>query len=91
MLTKLAKYKGPVIATSAAIVLLAAYVIPFDSLLGIATAAKGGNNNNGNPNSAQGGHPTNENAYKVCQKKIDKGQQVPPPKKCYGFESNNGA
>jgi hypothetical protein len=84
ILIKLAKHKRAVIAAGAALVLLAAYVIPFDSLLGIATAAKGGNSNNDNPNSAQGGHPTNPNAYKVCEHNTT-------PKKCYGFESNDGA
>ena len=79
ILTKLAKHKTTVIAAGAALVLLAAYVIPFDSLLGIATAAKGGNSNNDNPN-----------RYKVCEKPFGDpnkpGNQNPPPK-CYGRTS----
>jgi hypothetical protein len=79
ILTKLAEHKGAVIAAGAALILLAAYVIPFDSLLGAATAAKGGNSNNDNPN-----------RYKVCEKPFGDpnkpGNQNPPPK-CYGRTS----
>jgi hypothetical protein len=75
-LTTLAMHKGVLIASTAAVVLLAAYVIPFDSLFGMASAAKGGNSNNDNPN-----------RYKVCEKPFGDpnkpGNQNPPPK-CYG-------
>ena len=74
ILTKLEKHKR-VIAAAAALVLLAAYFIPFGSLLGTATAAKGGNSNNGN-----------DNRLKVCEKPFGDpnkpGNQNPPPK-CY--------
>jgi hypothetical protein len=76
--TKLAMHKSVLIAATAAVVLLAAYVIPFDSLFGMASAAKGGNPNNGNDN--------RENRFKVCTKPFDgdkPGNQNPPPK-CYG-------
>ena len=67
------RYKGQIMA-GAAVVVLAVYFLPIgDIIFGSAVAAKGGQ------------PPTNENAYKVCEKKIDKGQEVPPPKKCYGF------
>jgi hypothetical protein len=42
-LTKLAMHKGLLIAAGTALVLLTAYVIPFDSMFGIVSAAKGGN------------------------------------------------
>jgi hypothetical protein len=75
----LASHKAMVITTGAALVLLAAYVIPFDSLLGLASAAKGENPNNDNPN-----------RYKVCEKPFGDpnkpGNQNPPPK-CYGRTS----
>jgi hypothetical protein len=45
-----------------ALLLLAAYVIPWDSLLETAFAAKGGAGNHGNNND-------NSNRYKVCEKK----------------------
>jgi hypothetical protein len=61
---------------------LVVYVLPIGDILSPVSAAKGGQQ------SAEGGHPTNDNAYKVCEKKIEKGQQVPPPKKCYGFTGN---
>lgn len=72
-LTILATHKNVLIASTAAIVLLAAYVIPFDSLFGMASAAKGGNPNNDNPN-----------RYKVCEKKEVTGKGN-VPNKCYGI------
>jgi hypothetical protein len=68
-LSDLAKHKHLLIAVTAAVVLLAAYVIPFDSLFGMASAAKGGNPNNDNPN-----------RYKVCEKKEATGKGNLPPK-----------
>jgi hypothetical protein len=67
--TKLAMHKGVLIASTAAVVLLTAYVIPFDSLFGMASAAKGGNPDNDNPN-----------RYKVCEKKELTGKGNLPPK-----------
>jgi hypothetical protein len=74
-LNNLAKHKAALIAATAAIVLLTAYVIPFDSLFGMASAAKGGNPNNDN---------SNNNRYKVCEKKEITGKGN-VPKKCYGI------
>jgi hypothetical protein len=74
-LTNLATHKAALIAATAAIVLLTAYVIPFDSLFGMASAAKGGNPNNDNPNN---------NRYKVCEKKEITGKGN-VPQKCYGI------
>ena len=70
-LNSIAKHKNVVIAATAAVVLLAAYVIPFDSLFGMASAAKGGN--------------PNDNRYKVCDKKEATGKGN-VPKKCYGID-----
>ena len=70
-LTDLAKHKHLLIATTAPVVLLAAYVIPFDSLFGMASAAKGGD--------------PNDNRYKVCDKKEATGKGN-VPKKCYGID-----
>ena len=56
ILTELAKHKAAIIAAGGAVILLAAYVIPWDSLLESASAAKGGNGN----------HDGNDNRYKVC-------------------------
>ncbi len=70
-LTNLAMHKGVVIAATAAIVVLTAYVIPFDSLFGMASAAKGGTTDN-------------EHRYKVCDKKEMTGKGN-VPKKCYGI------
>ncbi len=64
-------HKGVVIAATAAIVVLTAYVIPFDSLFGMASAAKGGTTDN-------------EHRYKVCDKKEMTGKGN-VPKKCYGI------
>jgi hypothetical protein len=79
ILSILATHKGIVIAAGAAVVVLAAYVVPFDSLLGLASAAKGGNPDNDNPN-----------RFKVCDKPFGDpnkpGNQNPPPK-CYGITS----
>ena len=72
-LSTLAMHKGVLIASMAALVLLTAYVIPFDSLFGMASAAKGGNPNNDNPN-----------RYKVCEKKEVTGKGN-VPNKCYGI------
>ncbi len=47
-LTTLAMHKGVLIAAGAALVLLTDYVIPFDSMFGMASAAKGGNTDNPN-------------------------------------------
>ena len=73
-LTTLAMHKGVLIATGAALVILRAYVMPLDSMFGLASAAKGGNTDNDN----------RDNRYKVCEKKelTDKGNL---PKKCYGI------
>lgn len=67
-------HKGVLIAATDAIVVLTAYVMPLDSLFGLASAAKGGNNDNDN----------RDNRFKVCEKKeaTDKGNL---PKKCYGI------
>jgi hypothetical protein len=70
-LTKLAMHKGAAIAVTALIVVLAAYVIPFDSLFGMASAAKGGTTDN-------------EHRYKVCDKKEATGKGN-VPQKCYGI------
>jgi hypothetical protein len=75
ILNMLAKHKGAVIAAGATLVLLAAYVIPFDSLTGMASAAKGGNTDN-------------DNRFKVCKFPFgneDKPGNQNPPKKCYGI------
>jgi hypothetical protein len=72
-LTTLATHKGVLIAVTAAILVLTAYVIPFDSLFGTASAAKGGNPNN-----------DNLNRYKVCEKKEVTGKGN-VPNKCYGI------
>jgi hypothetical protein len=72
ILSTLAKHKRVVIAGGTALALLAGYVVPLN-LTDTASAAKGGQ------------PPTNENAYKVCEKKAEKGLEVPPPKKCYGI------
>jgi hypothetical protein len=72
-LNTLVTHKGVVIAATAAIIVLTAYVIPFDSLFGMASAAKGGNPNNDNPN-----------RYKVCEKKELTGKGN-VPQKCYGI------
>jgi hypothetical protein len=72
-LTTLAMHKGVLIASTVAIVLMTAYVVPFDSLFGMASAAKGGNPNNDNPN-----------RYKVCEKKEVTGKGN-VPNKCYGI------
>jgi hypothetical protein len=50
---------------------LVVYFLPIGDILSPVFAAKGGQQ------SAAGGHPTNENAYKVCQ-------HNDTPKKCYG-------
>jgi hypothetical protein len=71
-----------IIIGAIAAAVLVTYFLPIQDIVSPVSAAKGGQQ------SAAGGHPTNENAYKVCEKKIEKGQQVPPPKKCYGFASN---
>ena len=71
----LATHKAMVITSAAAIVVLTAYFLPLDSLFGLASAAKGGNTGNDNPN-----------RYKVCDFPFDEdkpGNQNPPPK-CYG-------
>jgi len=73
--TTLAQHKSVVIAAGAALVLLAAYVIPWDSLLGTATAAKGGNNDDNNSDKNQ-----NPNRFKVCEHNTT-------PQKCYGHVS----
>ena len=70
-LTTLAMHKGVLIAARAALVLLTAYVIPFDSMFGMASAAKGGNTDN-------------LNRYKVCEKKEATGKGN-LPNKCYGI------
>jgi hypothetical protein len=74
VLSVLATHKTIVIATAAALVLLTAYVIPFDLLFGIASGAKAGNNGNDNPN-----------RFKVCEKKEAAGKDQHLPKKCYGI------
>ena len=71
-LTTLAMHKGVLIAATAAIVVLTAYVMPLDSMFGLASAAKGGNADNDNPR------------YKVCEKKEATGKGN-VPKKCYGI------
>jgi hypothetical protein len=49
-LTTLAMHKGVLIAATAAIIVLRAYVMPLDSMFGLALTAKGGNTDNDNPN-----------------------------------------
>ena len=66
-------HKGVLIVTGAALVLLTAYVMPLDSMFGLASGAKGGNTDNDNPN-----------RYKVCEKKEATGKGN-VPKKCYGI------
>jgi hypothetical protein len=70
-------HKQIVIAVGA-VALVAAYVVPYDSIIQ-ASAANGNNGNNNN--NAAGGHPTNPNAYKVCEHNTT-------PKKCYGNTPN---
>jgi hypothetical protein len=70
-LTTLAMHKGVLIAATAAIVVLTAYVMPLDSMFGLASAAKGGNTDN-------------DNRYKVCEKKEATGKGN-VPNKCYGI------
>jgi hypothetical protein len=70
-LTTLAMHKGVLIAATAA-VLLTAYFMPFNSMFGTVSAAKGGNTGNDNPN-----------RLKVCDFPFDEdkpGNQNPPPK-----------
>jgi hypothetical protein len=65
-------HKYAVIAAAAATVLLTVYVVPFDSLLGTASAQNG----------------PNENRFKVCEKPFgdpNKPGNQDPPKKCYGI------
>ena len=52
---------------------LVVYVLPIGDIMSPVFAANGGHQ------SAAGGHPTNENAYKVCKHNDN-------PKKCYGLE-----
>jgi len=52
---------------------LTAYVMPLHSMFGLASAAKGGNTDNDNPN-----------RYKVCEKKEATGKGN-VPNKCYGI------
>jgi hypothetical protein len=71
-LTTLAMHKRVLIAATAAVVLLAAYFMPLDSMFGVVSAAKGGNTGNDNPN-----------RLKVCDFPFDEdkpGNQNPPPK-----------
>ncbi|MDQ3872052.1 MAG: hypothetical protein M3258_00375 [Thermoproteota archaeon] len=81
ILTELGKHKPAIIAAGGAVLLLAAYFIPWDSILESAAAAKGGNgggdggNHNGNDN---------PNRYKVCEKKELQGKDK-LPQKCYGI------
>jgi hypothetical protein len=49
-LTTLAMLRGVLIATGAALIQLTAYVMPLDLMFGLASAAKGGNTINDNPN-----------------------------------------
>jgi hypothetical protein len=70
-LTTLGMHKGVLIAATAAIVVLTAYVMPLDSMFGLASAAKGGNTDN-------------DNRYKVCEKKEATGKGN-VPNKCYGI------
>ena len=50
---------------------LVVYALPIGDIMSPVFAANGGHQ------SAAGGHPTNENAYKVCE-------HNDTPKKCYG-------
>lgn len=71
-LSTLAMHKGVLIAATAAVALLTAYVMPLDSMFGTVSAAKGGNTGNENPK-----------RYKVCDFPFDEdkpGNQNPPPK-----------
>ena len=70
-LTNLAMHKSALIAVIAAFVLLTAYAVPFDSMFGMASAAKGGNTDN-------------DNRFKVCEKKEVTGKGN-LPNKCYGI------
>jgi hypothetical protein len=70
--TNLTMHKSVLIAATAAVVLLTAYVLPFDIMFfDTASAAKGGNTDN-------------ENRYKVCEKKEVTGKGN-LPNKCYGI------
>lgn len=68
-LSKLAMHEGVLITTGAALVPLTAYAMPLDSMVGLASAAKGGNIDN-------------DNRYKVCEKKELTGKGN-VPNKCY--------
>ncbi len=54
---------------------LVVYFLPIGDVLSPVFAAKGGQQ------SAAGGHPTNPNAYKVCE-------HNDTPKKCYGIKAD---
>ena len=74
---ELGKHKMAIIGAGGALILLAAYVIPWNSLLETAFAAKGGGNHasdNDNPN-----------RFKVCEKKELEGKDK-LPQKCYGIK-----
>jgi hypothetical protein len=66
-----------IVITAVALAALAMYIIPYNAITD-AFAAQGGG---GQHQSAAGGHPTNPNAYKVCEHNTT-------PKKCYGFTAD---
>jgi hypothetical protein len=68
-LADLATHKKMLIAAIAAVVLLTAYVMPFDLIFDTASAVKGGTTDN-------------DNRFKVCDKKEATGNGN-LPKKCY--------
>jgi hypothetical protein len=82
ILTELANHKAAIIAAGGAVLLLAAYVIPWDSLLETASAAKGGTGGTGGNGNHNGND--NPNRYKVCEKKEAQGKDK-LPQKCYGI------
>jgi hypothetical protein len=66
-----------IVITAVALTVVAMYMIPYNAITD-AFAAQGG----GGHQSAAGGHPTNPNAYKVCEHNTT-------PKKCYGFSADD--
>ena len=83
ILTELGKHKMAIIGAGGALILLAAYVIPWNSLLETAFAAKGGGGAGAGGNHASDND--NPNRFKVCEKKELEGKDK-LPQKCYGIK-----
>jgi hypothetical protein len=64
-----------IVIAGIALASLLVYILPIGDIFSQVSAAKGGGDQ-----SAAGGHPTNPNAYKVCEHNST-------PKKCYGHTS----